>query len=163
MNLLRRLPLSRLLLLCGLVVALGVSLTALASAIGSGPTPQPKPLAVAVHDALAAPSVEGFSANVKLTNRLVEGVDLASGGSGEASQLASSPLLSGASGRIWIAKDGRVRLELQAEKGDTEIYYDGHTASLFDASTNTVYRYVVPSEGTAPAPETPGAPATRSH
>jgi outer membrane lipoprotein-sorting protein len=155
-NILRRLPLSRLLLVCALVIVTGVSASALALALGSGPVPPPKPLAVAVHDALAAPPVEGFSATVKLTNRLVEGVSLASGGGGEASQLSSSPLLSGATGRVWIAKDGRVRLELQAEKGDTEIYYDGHTVSLFDASTNTVYRYVVPSEGTAPAPETPG-------
>jgi outer membrane lipoprotein-sorting protein len=155
-NILRRLPLSRLLLVCALVIVTGVSASAMALALGSAPVPPPKPLAVAVHDALAAPPVEGFSASVKLTNRLVEGVSLASGGGGEASQLSSSPLLSGATGRVWIAKDGRVRLELQAEKGDTEVYYDGHTVSLFDASTNTVYRYVVPSEGTAPAAETPG-------
>jgi outer membrane lipoprotein-sorting protein len=144
-NLLRRLPLSRLLLLCGLVAALGISITAFASAVGSGPTPQAKPLAVAVHDALTAPSVQGFSANVKLTNHLLEGVNLASGNSSGAGQLASSPLLSGASGRLWIAKDGRVRLELQAEKGDTQLYYDGHTVSLYDAASNTVYRYAVPS------------------
>ena len=156
MNILRRLPLSRLLLLCGLVVAVGISATALASALGSAPTPAPKPLAAAVHDALAAPPVEGFSADVTLTDRLIEGANLASGGNGEASQLSSSPLLSGASGRVWIAKDGRVRLELRAEKGDTEIYYDGHTATLFDASTNTVYRYVVPSAGASPQPEPPG-------
>ena len=52
---------------------------------------------------------------------------------GAAGQLTSSPLLSGASGRLWIAKDGRVRLELQAEKGDTQILYDGHTVSMYDA------------------------------
>jgi outer membrane lipoprotein-sorting protein len=149
-NPLRRLPLSRLLLLCGLVVALGVSATALASALGSGPTPPPKPLATALHDALSAPAVPGFSANVKLTNHLLEGASLASGdgsgggGGGEVGQLASGPLISGASGRIWIANDGRVRLELQAEKGDTQVYYDGHTISLYDAAANTLYRYAVP-------------------
>ena len=47
--LLRRLPLSRLLLLCGLVVVAGISVTALAFALGTGPTPPPKPLADAVH------------------------------------------------------------------------------------------------------------------
>src|SRR5262249_9702217 len=26
-------------------------------------------------------------------------------------------------------------------KGDTEVFYDGHTATLYDASSNTVYRY----------------------
>ena len=153
MNILRRLSLSRLLLLCGLVVAVGVSATALASALGSGPTPPPKPLAVAVHEALSGPSVEGVSATVQLTDHLLEGANLASG-DGEASQLTSSPLLSGASGRLWIAKDGRVRLELQSEKGDTQILYDGHTVSLYDGSTNTLYRYKVPAhEEGAPAAE----------
>jgi outer membrane lipoprotein-sorting protein len=139
-NILRRLPLSRLLLVCGLVLAVGVSATALAFAIGSGPMPPPKSLPNAVHDALAAPAVEGVRANVQLTDHLLEGANLASG-DGEAGQLASSPLLSGASGRLWIAKDGRVRLELQAEKGDTQILYDGHTLSLYEASSNTLYRY----------------------
>jgi outer membrane lipoprotein-sorting protein len=142
-NLLRRLPLSRLLLLCALVVALGISVTALASAVGAGPTPRAKALADAVHGALTAPPVEGFSASVKLTDHLLEGASLA--GEHGGAPLASSPLLSGASGRVWIAKDGRVRLELQQEKGDTEIYYDGHTVSMYDASSNTLYRYVVAS------------------
>jgi outer membrane lipoprotein-sorting protein len=145
-NLLRRLPLSRLLLLCGMVVAIGVGATALASALSVGPTPPPKPLADAVHDALTAAPVEGVSAQIQLTNHLLEGANLASGG-GEASQLTSSPLLSGASGRLWISKEGHVRLELQSEKGDTQIYYDGQTLSMYDASTNTLYRYTPPKEG----------------
>jgi outer membrane lipoprotein-sorting protein len=139
--LLRRLPLSRLLLLCGLVVAIGASLTALAFALGTGPTPPPKPLAEAVHGALVAPAVEGVSANVLLTDHLLEGANLASSSNGSAGQLSSSPLLTGADGRLWISKEGRVRLELQSEKGDTEIYYDGHTVSMYDASSNTLYRY----------------------
>jgi outer membrane lipoprotein-sorting protein len=143
-NILRRLSLPRLLLLCGVIVAVGVSATALASAVGSGPTPPPKPLAVAVHDALSAPSVDGVSATVKLTDHLLEGANLANG-NGEAGQLSSSPLISGASGRLWIAKDGRVRLELQAEKGDTQILYDGHTVSVYDGSSDTLYRYKIPT------------------
>jgi outer membrane lipoprotein-sorting protein len=140
-NLFRRLPLSRLLLLCGLIVAIGVSATALASALGGGPTPPAKPLAQAIHDSLAGPPVDGVSANVTLTNRLLEGANLAGGG-----ELASNPLLTGASGRLWIAKDGRARLELQAERGDTQVIYDGHTVSVYDAATNTLYRYT-PKEG----------------
>jgi outer membrane lipoprotein-sorting protein len=140
-NILRRLPLSRLLLLCALAVALGASATAIAFALGSGPTPPPKPLAQAVHDALAAPPVEGVSANVTLTDHLLEGAGL-TGGAGEAGgELSSSPLLSGASGRLWVAKDGRVRLELQAEKGDTQVLYDGRTLTVYDASSNTLYRF----------------------
>jgi outer membrane lipoprotein-sorting protein len=158
-NFLRRLPLSRLLALCGVVVGVGVAATALASALGTGPTPPPKPLAEAVHDALSAGAggnqIQGVSAQIQLTNHLLEGANLASGG-GEASQLTSSPLLSGASGRLWISKDGRVRLELQSEKGDTQVYYDGHTVSMYDASTNTLYRYTPPegewgSEGSSGA------------
>ena len=160
MNILRRLSLSRLLLLCGLVLALGISATALASALSTGPTPPPKPLANAVHDALAGAGsepVQGVSANIQLTDHLLEGASLASGGnsssSSTAGQLASSPLLTGASGRMWIAKDGRVRLELQAEKGDTQVLYDGHTVSIYDASSNTLYRYTPPagSESETPA------------
>jgi len=162
-NILRRLPLSRLLLLCTLVVAVGVSATALASALGSSPTPAPAPLPVAVHDALAAPPVDGVSASVKLTNHLLEGANLASGG-GEASQLSSSPLLSGASGRLWIAKDGRVRLELQAERGDTQLLYDGHTLKLYDASTNTLYQYAVPShEGSGETDSDAAQDSARTH
>ncbi len=146
-HLLRRLALSRLLLLCGLVVALGVSATALAFALGTGPTPPPKPLADAVHDALVAAPVEGVSANVQLTDHLLEGANLTSGASGSAAgQITSSPLVSGASGRLWISKVGRVRLELQSEKGDTQIYYDGHTVSMYDASSNALYRYTVPAD-----------------
>jgi outer membrane lipoprotein-sorting protein len=152
MNILRRLPISRLLLLCGVIVAVGIGATALALAVGTGPVPRSKPLADAVHDALSAPRVSGVSARIQFTNHLIEGASLASGGGGgEANQLASSPLLSGASGRLWIGSDGRARLELQSEKGDTQIVYDGHNVSLYDASTNTLYRYTPPQEsGTTP-------------
>jgi outer membrane lipoprotein-sorting protein len=142
---LRRLPLSRLLLVCGLAIALGASATALALALGTGPTPPPEPLADAVHQALVAPPVEGVTARIQLSDHLLEGANLASGSAGAAGQLSSSPLLNGGSGRLWIAKDGRARLELQSEQGDTQIYYDGHTVSMYDASSNTLYRYAIPA------------------
>jgi outer membrane lipoprotein-sorting protein len=160
-NILRRLPLSRLLLVCGLVLALGISATALASALSTGPTPPSKPLASALHDALAGAPVEGVSANIQLTDHLLEGANLAGGGNstGAAGQLASSPLLTGASGRMWIAKDGRVRLELQAEKGDTQVLYDGHTVSIYDGASNTLYRYTVPAgKGDTSATPPPTSP-----
>jgi outer membrane lipoprotein-sorting protein len=169
--LLRRLPLSRLLLLCGLVVVLGISITALAFALGTGPTPPAKPLPQAVHDTLAGAGgqpIEGVSASVQLTDHLLEGASLAGGAGGEAGQLASSPLLSGASGRLWISKDGHVRLELQSKKGDTEIYYDGHTVQMYDASSNTLYRYTPPahesgSESGAGSGSGSGSAATSPH
>jgi outer membrane lipoprotein-sorting protein len=144
MNILRRLPLSRLLLLCGVVVAVGIGATALATALGAGPTPPPKPLADAIHDALTAPRVSGVSARIQFTDHLLEGANLASSG-GEGGNLASNPLVAGATGRLWISSDGRARLELQSEKGDTQILYDGQNVSMYDASTNTLYRYVPPA------------------
>ncbi|HXD54884.1 MAG TPA: DUF2092 domain-containing protein [Solirubrobacteraceae bacterium] len=150
MNFLRRISLNRLLLLCGATVAIGISATALALALGGGPTPPAKPLAQAVHDALAgghSNPIQGYSANVKLTDRLIEGSELAGGGSGQPGGLASSPLLTGASGRLWVSSDGKMRLELQAEKGDTQIVYDGHTVTVYDASSNTIYKFT-PKERT---------------
>src|SRR4051794_5267190 len=138
MNILRRLPLSRLLLLCGLALGIGVSATAIALALGTGQKPPPKPLAQAVHDALTAPPVEGMSATVTLTNNLLEGASLAAEhGSGP----TSNPLITGASGRLWIAKDGRARLELKSEQGDTNVVWDGTTLTVYDAAENTVYEY----------------------
>jgi outer membrane lipoprotein-sorting protein len=152
-NVLRRLSLKRLLLLCGVVVAVGVAGTALASALGSGPRPEPEPLAKAVHDALAAPAPEGVSANIQLTNQLLEGASLAGaaggGGGGGGSSLASGPLFNGGSGRLWASKDGRFRLELQDESGDTQILYDGHTFEIYDAANNTLYRYEPPAEASS--------------
>lgn len=130
------------------MLAVGIGATALAMAVGSGPVPPEKPFGVAVHDALAGPKVSGVSARIQFTNHLLEGSNLASGGGGEASQLASSPLISGASGRLWIGTEGHARLELQSEEGDTQILYDGQNVSMYDASTNTLYRYTPPEEST---------------
>src|SRR5271155_465645 len=135
MNLLRRLPLSRLFLLCAAVVALGTGV-AVASSIGSGPTPPPASLADAVHQALAATPVSGVSADVTLTDSLLP--------SGTGAQ--STPLLAGASGRLWVTSDGRARLELQSDSGDTEIYYSAGTLSYFDPRDGgTLYNVSLPA------------------
>jgi outer membrane lipoprotein-sorting protein len=148
-NVLRRLSLTHLLLLCGTLVVVGAGAAALALAVAAGPVPPPKPLAQAVHDALSSSPAAGVSARIQLTNHLLEGSELAGeGAGGESSQLSSSPLISGGSGRLWIGSEGRARLELQSEKGDTQILYDGHRLSLYDASTNTLYRYTPVSQTT---------------
>lgn len=141
-SLLRRLPLPRLLLLCATAAVVAIACTALASALGNDPKPAPKPLAQAIHDALTAPKPEGFSARVSLTNHLIEGASIQGQEAGGGS---SSPLLSGAEGRVWIAADGRVRLELQSEEGATELLYDGSTLTLYEASSNTLYQYTPPA------------------
>jgi outer membrane lipoprotein-sorting protein len=133
---------------------IGISITAIALAASSGPTPPARPLAQAVHDALAGSAPQGFSANITLTDKLLEGANLAGGGAGgggggegsPGGELTSSPLLAGGSGRLWVS-GGKVRLELQAEKGDTELIYDGTTAELYDVATNTLYRYTPPAAG----------------
>jgi outer membrane lipoprotein-sorting protein len=148
LSFLRRIPLNRLLLLCGVVLGVGIGATALASALGAGPTPKPEPLAQAIHDGLVAPAPEGVSANIQLTNQLLEGAGLASeagdGGGEGGSSITSSPLFTGGSGRLWASGDGRFRLELQDQSGDTQVIYDGHTLEVYDAASNTLYRYTPP-------------------
>jgi outer membrane lipoprotein-sorting protein len=73
-------------------------------------------------------------------------------------------LLSGASGRFWATSDGHLRLELQADvasdggTGDTQILSDGHTVSIFDSQSNTVYEATLPKhrpDGSKQADERP--------
>lgn len=68
-----------------------------------------------------------------------------------------SPLLTGASGRLWLTNDGHLRLELQSDSGDAQIVSDGKTLSVYDASSNTAYELALPapagsSTGTQTAP-----------
>jgi outer membrane lipoprotein-sorting protein len=51
-----------------------------------------------------------------------------------------------------------VRLELQSEEGDTEVIYDGRKLSIYDAATNTLYRYTPPAgERTGRSSEQPSS------
>ena len=133
MTSLRRHRVAALVALAGLL-----AVTAIASAAisGGGPTPRPAPLAVAVHRALTAPAVPGVTARIRFTNRLVSSGALPNG--------ASSPLISGATGRAWVTDDGRFRLELQSDRGDAQIVSDGKAVTVFDAKSNTVYTATLP-------------------
>lgn len=148
MSLLRRMPLSRLVGLCVGLVVLGASATAIADTLASGPTPPPRSLAGAVHGALAARPVDGVSANITLTNRLIEAGSL-EGPNNAGGPSSPSPLLAGGSGRLWISNQGRVRLELQSEQGDTQIIYDSSTLSVYDATSDSLYRVKLPGEQTS--------------
>jgi outer membrane lipoprotein-sorting protein len=137
LNFLRRLPTYRLLALCAAVVALGLAVVAVAGAVGSDPQPpQPKPLAEAIHDALAAPPVEGVTARVEFKNNLVD----ANGFEG------ISPLIAGAKGRLWWSRDDHFRLELQGSSGDAQVMVNGQDWWAYDASSNTVYRGTLPAD-----------------
>ena len=133
-----------------LSLALVTGGVAVAMAAGGGGTPPPaKPLAAAIHDSLAAPKPTAITARVHFTNNLISSGALALG----------SPLLTGADGRLWLS-GGRLRLELQSDAGDAQITVGDGRVSVYDASSNTVYKAAIPSD---PAPaSTTGhdAPAT---
>jgi outer membrane lipoprotein-sorting protein len=141
MRFLRQTTTRRLLVVCAAFRALASALTAIAlAATGGGPKPPPKPLARAIHDALAAPAVDGVSARIHFTNRLIDQSSLIEG---------SDPVLTGGSGRAWASSDGRVRVELQSDAGagDSQLLLDHRRFTIFDAATNTVYRGQLPAHG----------------
>jgi hypothetical protein len=109
-----------------------------AGLIGADPKPEPKALDRAILDAANAPAVDGISARISFTNGLLPSGSLPGGG--------ASPLAAGADGRLWMAQDGRFRLELQSDAGDAQIASDGRTLAVHDASAKTVYRIALPDE-----------------
>jgi hypothetical protein len=119
---------------------LGIAAAAAAIAVaagGGGPTPPPEPLDQAIHDALAAPAPAGVTARVEFTNNLFP--------SGALLGQTGSALMSGASGRLWLTNDGHGRIELQSDAGDVQIVWSPTTVSVYDASSNTVYKADLPA------------------
>jgi outer membrane lipoprotein-sorting protein len=155
MSFLRTLTTRRLIVLIvvALVVAAGGTAIAVAARAG-GPTPPPKPLDQAIHDALAAPTPEGITARVKFTNNLFP--------SGALLGSAGSAMMSGASGRLWATNDGRGRIELQSDAGDAQIVWDSSAVSVYDASSNTVYRATLPAHPSGASGSDNGAPPALS-
>lgn len=155
MKLLRTLSTSRLLLLLVAIVALaaGIGAAAVAASGGSGTTPPPKPLADALHDSLAGAQPEGVTAHITFTNNLLP--------SGALGGQVGSALISGASGRLWATNDGHGRLELQSDAGDVQIVWSPTEVSIFDASSNTVYRAALPQQSASgdSTDQTPTVPA----
>jgi outer membrane lipoprotein-sorting protein len=133
MSVLRRLSTQRLIGVIALLLVLVTGGVAVArSALSNGTPPPASPLDKAILSATSGPAPVGVTARINFTDTLIGAGSLPSG--------ATSPLLSGATGRLWIQSGGRFRLELQSDTGDTEIASDGQRVSVFDASTNTVYR-----------------------
>jgi outer membrane lipoprotein-sorting protein len=151
MSYLRHISTRRLLALLATTVAvLAGSAAAIALASGgSGPTPPPKPLEQAVHDALAAPAVDGVTARISFTNHLIDAASLQ----------GSDPLLTGAKGRLWATGD-KLRLELQASNadgrgGDVQVLLDGDQLTVIETGSNTVYKAKLPRDkqtGSEPVP-----------
>lgn len=154
MSHLRQISTRRLLALCAAVVAAGAAVTAIALAAGgSGEKPPPKPLAQAIRDAVNAPPVDGVTARIEFTNKLID----------SASLQGSDPILSGAKGRLWAEGD-RLRLELQASGeaggGDAQVLVDGDRVTLIDQGSNTVYRGTLPAEKRRDKAERPKGPVS---
>ena len=121
------------------VVALALGAVGIAQAVGGAGEPAPKPLDQAVLDAANAPQVDGVTARIKFTNNLLP--------SGSLPQGSGSPLITGATGRLWLTNDGRARVELQSAAGDAQLATDGKTFSIYDASSNTLYKGTIPQHG----------------
>jgi outer membrane lipoprotein-sorting protein len=131
-------PARRLWAIAGAVCLLALGAGIAQAALSGGAKPPAKPLDEAVHDALSAPKLQGLSADITFTNHLLPSGSI--GGQG------SSPLLKGATGRLWLAADGHARLELQSESGDAQVLSDGKVVSVYDPSSHTVYRATLPAE-----------------
>ncbi|MGZ4187666.1 MAG: LolA family protein [Solirubrobacteraceae bacterium] len=138
MKYLRTVSTRRLLAMIAGVVAVIAAGTAIAVAAGgSGPKPRAESLARAVRGALAAPPVKGISARISFTNHLIGSTNLQ----------GSDPILSGATGRLWISNDGRMRLELQSDNGqDAQVLVSNKSFWIYDPSSNTEYRGTLPAE-----------------
>ena len=133
----------RLLTVLALTAILATSAAVAGAALtGSGPVPAPKALALAIKDAISAPAPDGVTARITFTNNLLPSGSLPG---------ASSALTSGGKGRLWLAKDGRLRLELQSASGDAQVTVDDEQVALFDAASNTVYRAKLPAEDAKPS------------
>jgi outer membrane lipoprotein-sorting protein len=137
-NVLRRLSTPRLfLLLATLVTAVAAAtVVAVAATGGAGASPAGEPLAQAVRDALDAPAPDGIDARVTFTNNLLPSSSLLGN--------VTSALISGASGRLWLTNDGRGRIELQSDAGDTQVLWDSSKVTVYDSSSNTAYEVALP-------------------
>jgi hypothetical protein len=147
MNRLRTLPTRKLFAVLGLAVVAAVVLAAVAvSARGSsGSEPPSEPLAQAVHDGLAAPKPDGVTARITFTNNLFP--------SGALLGQAGSPLMSGASGRMWMTNDGHGRIELQSDAGDAQITWTPTRLTVYDGSSNTAYTMALPAHAASGTPD----------
>jgi hypothetical protein len=135
-NFLRTTSTRRLIAGSALTIVIVVGGVAAAMAAGGGGTAPPaKALDAAIHDSLAAPKPVGITARVHFTNNLISTGALPTG----------SPLLTGADGRLWLSGN-RLRLELQSTAGDAQISVGGGLISVYDASSNTVYKATLPAD-----------------
>jgi hypothetical protein len=124
----------------GGVVVLGIAGVGVGMAVTGATPPAPQPLADALHQAASGAKPTGITADVTFTNNLL----------GSSGITGTDPLLSGASGRLWIDSAGAMRLELQNSGGglDSQILVTDTEITVFDGSQNTVYKVALPASST---------------
>jgi hypothetical protein len=140
MRFLRTVSTQRLLaILAGVILAAAGGTAIAVAASGGGPVPPRESLAKALHQAATAPAVRGITARITFTNHLIDSTDI---------QGDAGPLLSGASGRLWVSPaTHQMRLELQGQNGDAQVVVSGGAFSIYDPTSNTVYKGTLPSQG----------------
>jgi len=138
---LRTISSRRLLAGLGGIVILGVAGVGVGMAVSGANPPAPQPLADALHQAATGTKPTGITADVTFTNNLL----------GSAGLTGTDPLISGASGRLWIDNAGNMRLELQSTGGglDSQILVTDSQITVFDGSQNTVYKVALPVSHTS--------------
>src|SRR4051794_31840829 len=140
-------------ILAATVVAVALGAVGIAQAVGGATPPPAKPLDQAIYDASRAPAVDGITARIEFKNNLLPSGSLPEG--------SASPVLTGASGRLWLTNDGRVRLELQSDAGDAQIVSDGTHFSVYDGTSNTAYTGTLPKQDTTTEHPAPGLDAIK--
>src|SRR5918994_874430 len=132
-----------LLLIVAVLVAAVTGAGIAQAALTTGAKPAPKPLDRALFDAANAKPVEGVTARIKFTNNLLPSGSLPEG--------TASPALTGASGRLWLSDDGKLRLELQSANGDAQIVADGKRFLIYDAASKQAFTGKLQARGQQPA------------
>lgn len=149
---LRTISTRRLIAGIGGIVVLGVAGVGVGAALSGANPPAPQPLADALHQAATGAKPAGITADITFTNNLLSSAGLTQ----------SDPLISGASGRLWMTSDGALRIELQTTGGglDSQIVMDQHTISVYDGTQNVVYRITLPAgDASSGATSTGGIPS----
>jgi outer membrane lipoprotein-sorting protein len=134
----------------GGIAVLAVAGVGIGSAVSGANPPAPQPLADALHQAATGAKPTGITADVTFTNNLLSSAGLT----------GADPLMSGASGRLWMDANGALRIELQTTGGglDSQIVVNDQEITVFDGSQNTVYKIALPAKSSTGTHQTGSIP-----
>ena len=133
----------RLLAIVAVLVAVVAGAGIAQAALTGAAKPAPKPSTAQSSTPSTLPPSTASRARIEFTNNLLP--------SGSLPRETASPTLTGADGRLWLANDGRLRLELQSANGDAQIVSDGKRFLFYDATSKTAFTGALPQDD-KPAP-----------